>query len=188
MSANIPLWKSKLGNEYPKAEIERQHDQTIQELGKLRRLDGNSVCADCGQEGTVWSSVNLGVFLCMRCGSLHRGLGTHISKPKGLTGTYMWGPDEIAHMNEVGNTRANMIYGGIDERPAKDAPDAVWLQYIRQKYEEQKFVPQQKAFAKAKNDLSSKKSIASVPTATLIDLDGVFIKKDSDDFFAKFGV
>lgn len=111
MSAHVPLWKSKLGNEYPKDEIERQHDRTIKELGKLRRLDGNSVCADCGQEGTVWSSVNLGIFLCMRCGSLHRALGTHISKPKGLTGTYLWGPDEFARMKEVGNTRSNDIWG-----------------------------------------------------------------------------
>ena len=188
MSAHVPLWKSKLGNEYIKADIERQHEQTIKELRQLRRLDGNSACADCGQVGTVWSSVNLGVFLCMRCGSLHRALGTHISKPKGLTGTYMWGPDEIANMKQVGNKRANRIYGGIDERPAEDAPDAEWLQYIRQKYEEQKFVPRQKASANAKNDLSSKSSTASVPTATLIDLDGVFNKKDSDDFFAKFGL
>jgi hypothetical protein len=188
MSANVPLWKSKLGNQYPKHEIENQHDRTIKELAKLRRLDGNSACADCGQEGTVWSSVTFGVFLCMRCGSLHRALGTHISKPKGLTGTYNWGPDELARMKEVGNTRSNMIYGGIDERPSRDAPNSEWLEYVRQKYEEHKFVPLQEAEAKTKKDSSSKSKSAFVPTATLIDLDGEFTAKDSGDFFAEFGL
>lgn len=29
--------------------------------------------------------MQLGVFLCMRCGSLHRKMGTHISKVKSLS-------------------------------------------------------------------------------------------------------
>ena len=35
--------------------------------------------------GPQWASTNLGVFLCIRCASIHRKLGTHISKVKSLT-------------------------------------------------------------------------------------------------------
>ena len=117
MSSSSETWTSKLGTKYDKQEIERHHDQAMKELETLRRLEANSHCADCGQRGTIWSSVNLGVFLCLKCGSLHRALGTHISKPKGCSGTYLWGSDELVRMREVGNARANEIYGGSSERP-----------------------------------------------------------------------
>jgi len=84
------MWTSKLGNKYPIDEIERNHTATIAKLTKLRHEGANKFCAECGNPGTVWSSVNLGVFTCMRCGSLHRALGTHVSKPKGCHGSYLW--------------------------------------------------------------------------------------------------
>lgn len=37
------------------------------------------------QEKVLISSSQLGIFLCMRCASLHRQLGTHISKVKSLS-------------------------------------------------------------------------------------------------------
>jgi stromal membrane-associated protein len=30
--------------------------------------------------GPRWASYNLGIFLCIRCGGIHRKLGTHISR------------------------------------------------------------------------------------------------------------
>ena len=140
-TSDSDLWTSKLGNKYPKEEVESNHDRIMKELNTLRRTEANSLCADCGQRGTIWSSVNLGVFLCLRCGSLHRALGTHISKPKGCSGTYLWGEDEIARMKEIGNAKANKIYGGIHERPSNNAPESEWLEYLRQKYEQRKFAP-----------------------------------------------
>lgn len=82
-------WKSKLGNSYPRKEIERNEKASKAFLDSLRKLPFNKKCADCGMEPTVWASVNLGVFLCLRCGSIHRGIGTHISIPKGCTGKWM---------------------------------------------------------------------------------------------------
>lgn len=82
------MWTSKLGRQYRKEEVD--FDAAKAELDKIRNQPENRRCADCGTQGTVWSSVNLGVFTCMRCGSFHRALGTHISKPKGCTGTYLW--------------------------------------------------------------------------------------------------
>ncbi|OUM69662.1 hypothetical protein PIROE2DRAFT_37943 [Piromyces sp. E2] len=45
----------------------------------------NNYCCECGAKGPQWASTNLGIFLCIRCASIHRKLGTHISKVKSLT-------------------------------------------------------------------------------------------------------
>ena len=74
----VEMWTSKLGKMYNKNEVD--FNATAAELDRIRNIPENRRCADCGMQGTVWSSVNLGVFTCMRCGSFHRALGTHISK------------------------------------------------------------------------------------------------------------
>lgn len=134
------MWTSKLGHQYTLKDIEAREEQNKHDLNELRRTGPNSRCADCDKPGcNVWSSVNLGIFLFMECGSRHRSLGTHISKPKGCVGSYLWGPDEILQMKRIGNARSNIIYGGMDERPRVDAPEPIWMEYLRQKYEEKRF-------------------------------------------------
>jgi len=59
----------------------RRNEQVLEDLLKQ---EANKYCADCGQKGARWASWNLGVFLCIRCGGLHRKLGTHISKIKSV--------------------------------------------------------------------------------------------------------
>mmetsp|Transcript_6930 Transcript_6930/g.10169 ORF Transcript_6930/g.10169 Transcript_6930/m.10169 type:complete len:208 (+) Transcript_6930:127-750(+) len=204
-------WRSKLGNEYLKADIERCEQKTKTELDNLRKLPGNRRCADCGSEPTVWSSVNLGIFLCIRCGSIHRGIGTHISKPKGCTGTYLWGPDEVESMSSQGNERSNYTYGGSDDRPPADASDSVWRKYIIDKYEHRLFAP---APSCANDNDSSQGDGEKAQTQTIKapgpctmeqmmilqqpshDADLLIfddekkgkVKSTSDDFFAQFGV
>ena len=134
------MWKSKLGTEYPRELIERDEKKHMAALDRLRRLPANRECADCGADGTVWASVNIGVFLCLRCGALHRGLGTHVSVPKGCTGTYLWGPDEIASMTKLGNERARSVWG-VGPRPARDAPDSEWQLFVTDKYVHRRFAP-----------------------------------------------
>jgi len=97
------MWRSKLGNVFPRAEVEKLDAEHHRILKTLRSKSGNSQCAECGAQDTTWASVNLGVFLCVRCADVHRALGTHISKVKGCGGTYLWGTDEIAQMKSLGN-------------------------------------------------------------------------------------
>mmetsp|Transcript_6756 Transcript_6756/g.9943 ORF Transcript_6756/g.9943 Transcript_6756/m.9943 type:complete len:197 (-) Transcript_6756:105-695(-) len=135
------FWRSKLGNKYLLSEIHKNDKKTKAQLDGLRRTQGNACCADCESKHTVWASVNLGIFLCLRCGSIHRGLGTHISIPKGCTGSYYWGPDEIERMEMIGNVKSNLVYGaGEDNRPPLGASDSEWRQFISDKYEQQSFV------------------------------------------------
>lgn len=43
---------------------------------------------------TLGTGFQLGIFLCMRCASLHRKLGTHISKVKSLS-MDSWSNDQV---------------------------------------------------------------------------------------------
>lgn len=79
----------------------------------LRRINKN--CADCGQEGPEWASVNNGIMICIQCCGVHRSLGTHISKVRSLR-LDRWTPNSVQLLVEIGNSRFNAIY----ERALRD--------------------------------------------------------------------
>ena len=137
------MWRSKLGTSYPKSYMDQNEARLMEELYSIRDAPENRTCADCGDRGsTIWASVNLGVFLCMACGAHHRSLGTHISLPKGCTGTYLWGPDEIERMRLLGNAHAQKIYGKSQPPNGVRIDDtSAWKNYLTDKYVHKKFAP-----------------------------------------------
>jgi Arf-GAP/GTPase/ANK repeat/PH domain-containing protein 1/3 len=50
----------------------------------IKQIPGNGFCADCDQINPTWASLNLGALICMDCASLHRNLGTHLSRVRSL--------------------------------------------------------------------------------------------------------
>jgi hypothetical protein len=66
----------------------------------IKQIPGNGFCADCDQISKkrfnenifcififldpTWASLNLGALICMDCASLHRNLGTHLSRVRSL--------------------------------------------------------------------------------------------------------
>jgi hypothetical protein len=132
----MSAWKSKLGASYPKAEVEKAHNATMQELKRLRKMPSNARCADCGAAENSWASVNLGCFLCIRCASVHRGLGTHITKCKNTLGSYLWGADELCLVTEWGNARVNATYLARYSGPGVSAAsgDAEVRDFLQRKY------------------------------------------------------
>ena len=102
---------------------------------ELLKQDANKHCADCGQKGmqsaaathplvvlttavdvgTRWASWNLGVFLCIRCGGLHRKLGTHISRVKSVN-LDKWTDEQVESIASQGNAKVNAVYNPHPER------------------------------------------------------------------------
>eukprot|EP00401_Gymnodinium_catenatum_P031576 CAMPEP_0117485794 /NCGR_PEP_ID=MMETSP0784-20121206/15147_1 /TAXON_ID=39447 /ORGANISM="" /LENGTH=234 /DNA_ID=CAMNT_0005280389 /DNA_START=79 /DNA_END=783 /DNA_ORIENTATION=+ len=132
--ADVKMWTSKLNNKYPLAWIQAQDPETQKELKRLRGLReaGNHLCADCGSPDNSWASVTHGVFLCIVCSDVHRSVGTHVTKMKGCTGTYLWGPDEVEKMQTVGNRRADDVYGSRKISP--DASKELKQRFVTDKY------------------------------------------------------
>ncbi|KIV95301.1 hypothetical protein PV10_02972 [Exophiala mesophila] len=117
----------------------RQQARNERELQDLLSVSGNSECADCGAKNPSWASWNLGVFLCMRCASLHRKLGTHISKVKSLS-MDTWSSDQVSYMRQNGNIASNKIYNPKNRKPDiphdADEVDSAMERFIRKKYQE----------------------------------------------------
>merc|ERR1712070_1265082 len=101
-------------------------------------MGANTKCADCGRQDNTWASVSHGVFICVTCSDVHRSVGTHVSKVKGCTGTYLWGPDELQRMAAFGNNAANKLYGTEKVDPAASKEQK--QRYVSEKYEKRSLV------------------------------------------------
>ncbi|VAI60309.1 hypothetical protein VPH35_111987 [Triticum aestivum] len=140
-------------------------------VGKARKLkdlmlkSDNRVCADCSAPDPKWASSNIGVFLCLKCGDVHRALGQDISNVLSLT-LDDWSDSDIDSMIEVGgNSYANSIYEAFlpkdHPKPKPDSPMEYRTKFIRAKYETQDFLkPSLRISSKA--GLESTNSLNSV--------------------------
>ncbi|KRH92829.1 putative GTPase-activating protein [Pseudoloma neurophilia] len=54
------------------------------EVKQLSLMNENVYCVDCGSKNTQWASLSYGIFLCMECASIHRGMGVRISVVKSI--------------------------------------------------------------------------------------------------------
>ena len=88
-------------------------------LSKLLKIEFNKYCADCGIKGPRWASVNLGIFICIKCSGIHRNLGVHISKVKSVS-LDKWTRADVKRMEEVGNAIAR-------EKWEADVPKDVYI-------------------------------------------------------------
>ena len=113
-----------------------QNQQTIKALLKL---EGNKICADCKRnKHPRWASWNLGVFVCIRCSGIHRGMGTHISRVKSVD-LDSWTDEQLQSVLRWGNSRANKYWEA--KLAAGHMPSEAKIEnFIRTKYESKRWV------------------------------------------------
>ncbi|CAK7222983.1 ARF GAP with effector function(s) [Sporothrix curviconia] len=120
----------------PTAERAAQNQQTIKSLLKL---EPNKVCADCKRnKHPRWASWNLGVFVCIRCSGIHRGMGTHISRVKSVD-LDSWTDEQLQSILSWGNARANK-YWEAKLAQGHVPSEAKIENFIRTKYELKRWV------------------------------------------------
>ncbi|PHH90402.1 hypothetical protein CDD83_3816 [Cordyceps sp. RAO-2017] len=120
----------------PAAERAAQNQATIKSLLKL---EPNKVCADCKRnKHPRWASWNLGIFVCIRCSGIHRGMGTHISRVKSVD-LDSWTDEQLQSILSWGNARANKYWEA--KLAAGHAPSEAKIEnFIRTKYELKRWV------------------------------------------------
>ncbi|XP_014557974.1 hypothetical protein COCVIDRAFT_36599 [Bipolaris victoriae FI3] len=120
----------------PAADRAEQNRATLKNLVKL---EGNKTCSDCKRnKHPRWASWNLGVFICIRCSGIHRGMGTHISRVKSVD-LDTWTDEQLESVLKWGNARANK-YWESKLAPGHVPSEAKIENFIRTKYESKRWV------------------------------------------------
>lgn len=136
---------------------QKQPSKSQQRMDKLLAIPGNNHCCDCGSPDPRWSSINLGVTLCIECSGIHRSFGVHMSKVRSIT-LDAWDPELFKVMSELGNDVVNRIYEANlnDSIAVKATPEcsrSIRESFIRAKYIDKAFIsklPGPKSASKAK--------------------------------------
>ena len=100
------------------------------DIQEIVSLDENSKCFDCGAQKPKWSSINNGIFLCLKCAGIHRNLGLNISVIRSLQ-IDSWNEKQILFLKKGGNGKLKNFFleynitsnNSIDEKYKSKASD-----------------------------------------------------------------
>jgi len=116
-----------------------REDESRQKLRDILHRPGNNECCDCTEPlsdiASAWAVLPHGIFVCLDCAQVHRSLGTHISKVKGVH-LDLWQEAELRVVDEVGNAVAAAAFDllGVQPKIERTASQQAKIQAANTKY------------------------------------------------------
>ena len=102
----------------------------------------NRYCADCKRPSPTWASLNLGVFVCIKCSGCHREIGVHITKIKSVE-LDLWPSKALNDFAKINNDIANAYWEydlkNYDYQRIRENEIRL-IEFIRDKYEFRRWV------------------------------------------------
>lgn len=119
----------------------------------LQKDGANKKCFDCDAPNPQWASPKYGIFICLECAGVHRGLGVHISFVRSIS-MDQFKPDEMERMEKGGNQRAHEFFdkaGMARDTPIKQKYNSVvarnYMNYLTSQIEGSEYVPEKEGAA-----------------------------------------
>ena len=109
------------------------------DIAEILTKEGNNFCCDCHAPKPKWSSMNNGVFLCLKCAGIHRSFGLNISLIRSLQ-IDQWDNKQILYLSKGGNMNflQNLKEFNIPENAAFELKyKTKAAEYYRQKLHEE---------------------------------------------------